>query len=201
MKKRPLCTAVLIWILVLWLLPAGIWMEDPIPARESPPAVLTGEVCSLEEEEDGQTVCLKHTNISDTGKILVYLDAGQSISIGNTLKIKQPFKLIEPEPPKNPGQFDAQLYYQTKKIVLLCYAKEAEVTDASVFWSGQILHQIQSRLGKQCLLLFGEKKGGTLKAMLLGDKSELTEEIKDLYQKSGMSHLLAISGLHVSSWG
>ena len=37
--------------------------------------------------------------------------------------------------------------------------------------------------------------------MLLGDKSELADETKEIYQKSGMSHLLAISGLHVSIFG
>ncbi len=37
--------------------------------------------------------------------------------------------------------------------------------------------------------------------MLLGDKSYLDDEIKDLYQVSGISHILAISGLHISIVG
>lgn len=201
MRKRPLCMAVLTGILVLWLLPAGIWMEDPIPAGEEQPEFVTGQVCGLEAKEAGQAVCLKHTNLSDTGKILVYLNAEQHLSIGNTLKIKHPFEWKKPMPPGNPGQFDAQLYYQTKKIVLLCYADEATVTDEAICWPGQVLYQIRDRLGKQCLMIFGEKRGSILKAMLLGDRTELAEETKDLYQKSGMSHLLAISGLHISILG
>lgn len=37
--------------------------------------------------------------------------------------------------------------------------------------------------------------------MLLGNKTDLEAETRSLYQKSGMSHLLAISGLHVSVFG
>ena len=37
--------------------------------------------------------------------------------------------------------------------------------------------------------------------MILGDKSNLEEDIKELYQQHGISHILAISGLHVSIIG
>lgn len=36
------------------------------------------------------------------------------------------------------------------------------------------------------------------KAMILADKSLLTDETKALYQKTGLSHVLAVSGFHVS---
>ena len=40
-----------------------------------------------------------------------------------------------------------------------------------------------------------EREAGTVSAMLLGDKSMLDEEVKELYRENGMSHLLAISGV------
>jgi competence protein ComEC len=49
--------------------------------------------------------------------------------------------------------------------------------------------------------LFSERDGGILKAILLGDKSSLREEDQLLYQKNGISHILAISGLHISMIG
>ena len=45
------------------------------------------------------------------------------------------------------------------------------------------------------------KDGGVLSAMILGEKSGLDAEVKSLYQKAGISHILAISGLHVSFLG
>ncbi len=46
-----------------------------------------------------------------------------------------------------------------------------------------------------------ERTAGLLKSMILGDKSSLDAEIKELYQENGIAHVLAISGLHVSLLG
>ena len=42
------------------------------------------------------------------------------------------------------------------------------------------------------------KDAGVVTAMLLGDRSALDSEIKELYQQNGIGHILAISGLHIS---
>lgn len=42
---------------------------------------------------------------------------------------------------------------------------------------------------------------GVLSAMLLGEKGDLDAEIKSLYQRAGIAHVLAISGLHISLLG
>ena len=44
-------------------------------------------------------------------------------------------------------------------------------------------------------------EGAVLSGILLGDKSGLEPETKELYQKNGIAHLLAVSGLHVSFIG
>lgn len=48
--------------------------------------------------------------------------------------------------------------------------------------------------------LYGNK-AGIFSAILMGDKTELDQEIKDLYSLSGIAHILAISGLHISLIG
>ena len=47
----------------------------------------------------------------------------------------------------------------------------------------------------------GEYYGNTMSAVLLGEKGGLDEEMKKLYQKNGIGHILAISGLHMSFIG
>ena len=46
-----------------------------------------------------------------------------------------------------------------------------------------------------------EEDAGIFSAAVLGDKKALDSEKKDLYQKNGIAHLLAISGLHLSLIG
>lgn len=50
---------------------------------------------------------------------------------------------------------------------------------------------------------FDEQESGMMKAMILGQKGSLDKEMKELYQRNGIAHLLAISGLHISlvEWG
>lgn len=47
-------------------------------------------------------------------------------------------------------------------------------------------------------LLPDQEHHGLIEAMLLGDRTELTREQKQAYRVSGISHLLALSGMHIS---
>ena len=57
------------------------------------------------------------------------------------------------------------------------------------YWNWKIVSQM------------GKTHGAMLSAILLGEKSGLDLEMKKLYQKNGLGHLLAISGLHMSLIG
>lgn len=46
-----------------------------------------------------------------------------------------------------------------------------------------------------------KEKAGLYSSIVLGDKSSLDGDIKKLYQRNGIAHLLAISGLHISLVG
>lgn len=47
----------------------------------------------------------------------------------------------------------------------------------------------------------GDARGGMLSAMLLGEKGLLDSDISEAMSKSGIGHLYAVSGLHVSFFG
>lgn len=199
MKKRPLCLTALTVVFLLLLLPAGLWFPKPCAEEEErSPKVLTGEICGI--DPDGKTVFLRSTNLSDTGIILVSFKAETSFSIGNTICIDH-FQLKQPEKPRNPGQFDACLYYRTKGVEYFCYAEDAVLTDGRVRKVSQALHVLQRETGKRLTRLLGSREGGVLAAMLLGNREDLDPDLKGLYQRSGISHLLAISGLHISLVG
>lgn len=200
MKKRPLCLAALLTAFLLLCLPAELfWKSSCLSEGRGAPDFISGEVCGL--DPDGRTVRLKHTNVSDTGILLVYFKAEQEISIGNLLRIEENFTLKEPEAPTNPGQFDGRAYNQTQDIVLICYADRAVVTDAKERYPAQWLYLAGQKLQRRLEQVFPEQDAEVLKAMLLGERSGLPAEVKSVYQRSGMSHLLAISGLHVSFLG
>jgi competence protein ComEC len=101
----------------------------------------------------------------------------------------------------NPGQFNEYLYYQTLNIDYKVSAKVITLIDANYSRFHHLLRQIKQRLTFIYENLLSEKEAGALITMLLGDNYLLDEEIKQLYQENGISHVLAISGLHISLIG
>ena len=53
-------------------------------------------------------------------------------------------------------------------------------------------------LSRRLRLYLPRELGGLEAAMLLGDKSQLTETAEETFRLAGVSHLLSISGLHFS---
>ena len=56
-------------------------------------------------------------------------------------------------------------------------------------WYYHGLEKLRDTLSASLLEVTDETTAGVLSSMLLGDKSYLDDEIKDLYQVSGISHL------------
>lgn len=200
MRRRPLCLAATLLVLILWILPKDVWQQKPdIPSGEL--LTITGTVTKREQKEEQQVYYLKNCLCAQTDSefsILAYIKEGDSYPIGCEISLYG--KIYQLNKADNPGQFDAESYYQSQGIL---YTFQAE--------------QVISAYGKDSLLefltclkeyfadnisnIYNERDAGILKAVLLGDKSSLRDEDQLLYQKNGISHLLAISGLHISMIG
>ena len=99
----------------------------------------------------------------------------------------------------NEGAFDARQFYQSQKIDFGIWVEHVIAVHGKPDRYRIILENIRQRLKKNiesCM-----EDGAVLSAMILGEKSGLDVEVKSLYQKAGISHILAISGLHVSFLG
>ncbi len=101
----------------------------------------------------------------------------------------------------NPGSFDSKTYYESEGILFCIEATETERWDEGDSGFTQLLAGIRRTAGEHIQRLLPQPESGVLSAMLLGEKSGMDEELKRLYQKSGIAHILAISGLHISLLG
>ena len=89
-------------------------------------------------------------------------------------------------------------YHQGKGIFLLAYldgdaaisSGEIKLRDYPVIWRQKILKTIET--------VFPEDTVGFAKALLIGDTTELTYRQDRAFQVSGIRHVVAVSGLHVS---
>lgn len=101
----------------------------------------------------------------------------------------------------NPGEFDYQFYQASKRILFAVRDTGVIAREGSAdpFLNGL------TRMRNDCAEIFThflpEADAGIFKAMLLGDRTGVSEEDSRLFQQSGTAHILAISGLHISLIG
>lgn len=118
------------------------------------------------------------------------------LKIGNEIRVEGTLQLLDE--PTNPGQFNQKLYYRSDKIYYRMNADTLLIEEASYDRLRQSLYEFRERLGNVYDSLLGERDSGFLRAMLLGDKSAMEAESKALFQKNGIAHVLAISGMHLT---
>jgi competence protein ComEC len=147
--------------------------------------------------ETGKTGAGNSKAIVSAGKmrLMVYFGAAKAVRAGDLLTITGTF--APPDFQRNPGGFDETQYFRARKIDYKVLADSAEkigeATGAYLF-----IPQIRETLGAVFDKALPEKEAGIMKAMIIGDKTGLTEATDALYRAAGIYHILAVSGLHVS---
>ncbi len=102
---------------------------------------------------------------------------------------------------RNPGGFDAWLYSRAEKLDARLYAESGTVTEDGVSWYREGLRLLSAEAHGILERITDGTDTGIYRAAVLGDKAGLDDEIRDMYQRNGIAHLLAISGLHMSLLG
>ena len=169
-----------------------------------------GSVDKILKTQYGYNVYLKNALINnrECGNIIAYFQSEPDLKIGNKIYLKG--KIQQFEVACNKGNFDSQKYYLSIGITTKIAVKEYYVSDDNYDFLRDKLctlrEYVVGMFSKLCdtngkdKWLYGNK-AGIFSAILMGDKTELDQEIKDLYSLSGIAHILAISGLHISLIG
>lgn len=105
------------------------------------------------------------------------------------------------EDARNPGQFSYRMYYRGLGIRNRVTADQIFVSEGTY----SLLRRQAECFRAYAKAVFQEicapEDAGIFQAILLGDKSGLSEELRERFQDNGIAHILAVSGLHVSLIG
>lgn len=184
--------------------------RDEIYSIEDGNVKVSGIVAKITETKMGYGIYLRKSKF-DAGKnenIIVYAEDVSKIKIGNVIEVRGDFEQFENA--RNQGNFDSRKYYESLGIYGKLSANKIVVIDKRVNIFKENIRQLKSfiekRLDDICNknkwnLEILKNKNSMYEAILLGDKNNLDTEIKDLYAFSGIAHVLAISGLHISIIG
>lgn len=126
-------------------------------------------------------------------------DEAETVRLGMEISLRGiPQK---PSQARNPGEFDFCSYYQAQGIYYQMFGEQPKLVNRSFWRYRDGLYRLRQSAGRILDELCEPQDGGIFKAAVLGDKTSLDEEVRDLYQRNGIAHLLAISGLHISLVG
>ena len=219
LMRRPLFTVCLCLVTIIAIIRilAGVGAgEDTGLPPDGSPVKITGRIDTRSSEE----IILKSISIiqndqeySYSGKLQCELEnmktamitAGavteeeKTLKIGQQIVLEGTFALFSTA--TNPGEFDAQAYYAAKgiggrvrKAQILAAGEKYSFLREKLYGFRQVLHD---RLAE----VFPAKEASVMQTLLLGEKEELDAEVKALYQKNGIAHILSISGLHITLLG
>ncbi len=173
--------------------------------RHKAEVVVEGQVYKKLNTSKNQILYLKNNSLIHDNKsfeesnILIYDDSFSDVPIGKTIKLKG--RLTSFEGARNPGNFDQQLYYAKQNIYGFVWCEKIVSVTGTNNQVGEWLYRFR-RLWKNNLTEhMNGRNGAVLAAMLLSEKSAIEPDLKEQYQQAGISHVLAISGLHISFIG
>lgn len=147
------------------------------------------------QEKEYKKVCTAKI-VRNNKKILINIKMSQdipSIKYGDSLYIEGEFK--QPEEARNYKGYNYKQYLKTKKIIGTVELEKAKILKSS---NGSFIHNIQKYIRDTINGILTDEEGNLLLAILLGDKDKLSEDIQENFKTSNLSHMLAVSGAHVS---
>lgn len=168
---------------------------------------VSGKVYDISQKEfygtERMTITLSDVTWEDNGRkltrkrqyIVVYTDCSK-VYMGQRLLIEGKLKYFEKA--TNEGQFDAFMFYRNRGVLFA--VDKAYIKGYGQSYSGmkELLYQTKIRCEKILDDKLEAEDAAIVKAMILGMKGDIDTEVKESFQKNGIAHILAISGLHIS---
>ncbi|QSE96116.1 ComEC/Rec2 family competence protein [Fulvivirga lutea] len=136
-----------------------------------------------------------------TGNLYLYLskDSETQLSYGDVILIKG--KPNDLSGPMNPGEFDYKQFLSFKNIDFQYYSTGDNLEIVGSGYGNQMLSKVYEMRNYVVEVLTNaidtERELNIAKALIIGVKDGLTDDIKQAYSASGAMHVLAVSGLHV----
>lgn len=138
--------------------------------------------------------------ISLSGDILLRLgEGGLHITTGDRVRFKG--KLKAPRNFGTPGEFDSERYLALRRVSATSFVK----SEKDLLLMGRTHETRLQGYFDKAAIKTGEfiasrvpgANGAIIKALLIGDSGDIPQELQDAYSRTGVNHILSISGFHV----
>jgi len=152
-----------------------IVIEDCVFSRQSP----------LRRDSDGANKI--------NGKIIIYTERYPEYDLGDIIYLQGKIKI-----PEDFEGFEYRNYLLAKNIHYISYYSEIKLKEKSENSFYSKISDYRKNANNLVKKIFPQPEAGIVSAMTLAIKSDLNEEILEMFNKTGVRHIIAISGLHMT---
>lgn len=151
----------------------------------------------IENYSNEYTIEVKNINGEKQNEIYMKFKSKILYEYGTKLKIKGEF--IKPQVQRNYRGFDYSMYLKTKKIIGTIKEKESEIIkNKENININEIIWKIKEFIKNSVYNNLEKNNADLLIGLLIGDKENLSEDIEESFRINSLSHILAVSGSHVT---
>ena len=169
-------------LLIATILYVGIKVKIGYTSKINVNEDFTGIVTTIVKKENSFKLTIKGKE-----KLIVYISNIENIELGDKVVVKGEYTL--PKKATIPNNFDYQKYLYNNHIFYIMYAKELKIIKKNQNITFKIKKYILDKTSNYT-------NNGYLNSFIIGDKTDL--EFYETYQNNGISHLFALSGMHIS---
>lgn len=128
----------------------------------------------------------------DSSDTLLRLQVGDAVEIRCRLRV--------PRPPRNPHAFDARSWMLQEGALLQASASKGSdlrlIARGEAAWWRLRVGELRDAVRDAITRLYPPHPAAVMTGLLLGDRSGIDAETLDDFRRSGIMHILAVSGLH-----
>lgn len=177
---------------------SGIWLTnlrlEKIPVADSGSKNFSGEILVIKEPEIKDRMQKIVVVTGNNEKFLITTNSYPAYNYGDKLKVNCVLEI-----PQNQDRFDYRMYLAKDSIFYLCQNPKVEVL-AQNQGSGaySFLLQIKNKLQDKIIRLLPAPESGLMVGLILGGSANLSKQVQDNFSKTGLTHIVAVSGYNVT---
>jgi competence protein ComEC len=187
--------------------------QAPMLQRHLGPVTVTGRVIDIDLAQKGWRIVVEPDPIpgldstSQPHRLRLHIpQTSDELNPGDHVRLKA---VLHPVPPQIlPGgrDFQRELYFAEIGAVGYTFGGARRITSAEGAsetgggWREDLRH-LRTEMTRRINAVLPGSTGGVASALITGKRGAIAEEVKQSFRDSGLSHLLAIAGLHLGLVG
>ncbi len=187
---RKICSFALVALLGCFWFFLAENAKDPLEAQVGESCMVEGRIIAVQIKDE--TSCQMLITSKDSGKRLIQVKGAMGKPagyIGKWVSVKGSVEL--PSARRNPGLFDYQLYLKTKGVRVIVKTDSAHVivNNENCAILPSMIARLKYGFTDRLQMVMSPETFGMMVGMLFGDRSFISDDTYEAFQKNGVAHI------------